>query len=174
MQPVVLEQNLFVLRQARDLLSRVDDETYRTPDPVARASLGAHLRHCLDAYRCFLSGAEGGSVDYDRRDRDPRIEHDVAFADAVVRAIEEALPPFGAELDRELLVRSDCETQEEGQEEGWTSSTVGRELRYLFSHTVHHFAILALVLRHRGIEPGEEFGVAPSTLAFRRAVSESG
>jgi hypothetical protein len=51
------------------------------------------------------------------------------------------------------------------------ASTVARELQFLLSHTVHHYALIALILRLQGFEPGEEFGVAPSTLAhWRREV----
>jgi hypothetical protein len=41
---------------------------------------------------------------------------------------------------------------------------VGRELQYLLSHTIHHYAIIGSILRAQGVEPGPDFGVAPSTL----------
>lgn len=164
----VLEQNLFVLRQGRELLRQLDQTTYGDVDPMAKASPGAHLRHCLDAYRCFLRDQESGRVDYDRRERDPRVETDPAVAAAWIAEIVDALPALEGMLERSLMVRADCDSAEEG---GWTASTVARELRYLFSHTVHHFAILAIILRHRGLEPDEDFGVAPSTLAFRRSLA---
>ena len=44
----------------------------------------------------------------------------------------------------------------------------GRELLFLISHTVHHFALIAFMLRSFGIEPGDKFGVAPSTLRYRQ------
>jgi hypothetical protein len=44
-------------------------------------------------------------------------------------------------------------------------STLVRELLFLVSHTVHHFAVIRLLLAAEGIDPGEEFGTAPSTLA---------
>ena len=33
-------------------------------------------------------------------------------------------------------------------------------------HTIHHFSLMAILLRFEGIEPGEEFGVAPATLRY--------
>jgi hypothetical protein len=33
---------------------------------------------------------------------------------------------------------------------------------------VHHYALIAALLRQRGFEPGEEFGVAPATAAHWR------
>jgi hypothetical protein len=42
---------------------------------------------------------------------------------------------------------------------------MARELGMLLSHTVHHYALIAMLLRARGIEPPADFGVAPSTRA---------
>ncbi len=53
-------------------------------------------------------------------------------------------------------------------ESSWATSSVERELQFLRSHTVHHFALIAVILRLSGLEPGEEFGVAPSTLRYRK------
>jgi hypothetical protein len=36
---------------------------------------------------------------------------------------------------------------------------------------VHHYAIVAIMLRAEGCEPGAEFGVSPSTLAHWRRAS---
>ena len=43
-------------------------------------------------------------------------------------------------------------------------SSLARELSYVLSHTVHHYALAAVLLRHQGVEPGPELGVAPATL----------
>jgi uncharacterized damage-inducible protein DinB len=48
---------------------------------------------------------------------------------------------------------------------------VGRELQFLASHTLHHYALIAALLRLQGVEPGEEFGVAPGTLEHRRRLA---
>jgi hypothetical protein len=53
--------------------------------------------------------------------------------------------------------------------EPYLSSTIGRELQSLSSHTVHHFALIAMSLRAMGIPVEEDFGVAPSTLRYRTA-----
>jgi hypothetical protein len=51
----------------------------------------------------------------------------------------------------------------------WSRSTAARELQFLVSHTVHHYALIAFILRANGIDPGADFGVAPSTLAHRKS-----
>jgi hypothetical protein len=39
----------------------------------------------------------------------------------------------------------------------------------LLRHTVHHYAIVRLLLAERGVECDPDLGVAPSTLAYRQA-----
>jgi hypothetical protein len=46
-------------------------------------------------------------------------------------------------------------------------STACRELQALRSHTIHHFAVIAMALHAWGIAADPDFGVAPSTLAAR-------
>jgi len=48
----------------------------------------------------------------------------------------------------------------------WCTSSVLRELDCLQSHTVHHYSLIAMLLRLHEIDPGEEFGVAASTLKY--------
>jgi hypothetical protein len=47
-------------------------------------------------------------------------------------------------------------------------TTLGRELLFLSSHTVHHFALVAQYCRAAGVEPEQDFGKAPATRAFER------
>jgi hypothetical protein len=44
---------------------------------------------------------------------------------------------------------------------GW--STLGRELAFVLSHTIHHQALIALLLAIRGLHVPDRFGYAPST-----------
>jgi hypothetical protein len=37
------------------------------------------------------------------------------------------------------------------------------------SHTVHHYALVKLLLEDAGVDAGAEFGVAPSSLAYQAA-----
>jgi uncharacterized damage-inducible protein DinB len=169
MMPVaVLQQNLHFLHQGAKLLARLGDEAFKAPpgDRPRTAGVGSHLRHCLDFYRCFLRDLESGRIDYDRRDRDLRIESDrsaalVALEDVVNRlqALDEV------QADRTIEVRGDAGPCEDPAA-AWHRSTVGRELRFLASHTVHHYALIAHLLRALGVELDEEFGVAPATLRY--------
>jgi hypothetical protein len=48
----------------------------------------------------------------------------------------------------------------------WSHSTVRRELQFLLSHTVHHFALIAVLLERFEIAVPDDFGIAPSTLRY--------
>jgi hypothetical protein len=69
---------------------------------------------------------------------------------------------------RQLQVRAEQASSETPR---WSDSSAGRELQFLISHTVHHYAVVAILLRLQGCDAAAEnpdFGVAPSTLAHRK------
>lgn len=164
-------ENCHFLRQGLALVDALDDELFASVHGPARSNVGAHLRHCIDYYRCFLRGLDGGRVDYDARERQAGIETDrdtarAALADLVARL--EAIDA-GA-VHQSLQIKVDTAAWHDPALH-WSRSTVLRELQFLLSHTVHHYALIAQMLRARGFEPGEGFGVAPSTLEHRHAVA---
>jgi len=52
-------------------------------------------------------------------------------------------------------------------------SSVSRELQVLSSHTIHHFALIAMTLRLHGVEMDPDFGMAPSTLRYLAHAAEA-
>ena len=50
-----------------------------------------------------------------------------------------------------------------------SGSSLSRELEFLVSHTVHHFALITVLSNHFEIEVPENFGVAPTTLRYRES-----
>jgi hypothetical protein len=164
--------NVVYLDQGVDLLSRLDDPTFTaSPDGLYRGGVGAQFRHCIDFYTCFLDGLGAGRVDYSRRRRDPRVETSREHAVAAAGAVRDRLFEIGvSEGPRAVAVRSEEPSARPGPLD-WCGSTVGRELQFLVSHTIHHYAMIAAVLRLLGhdvrrVFPG--FGVAPSTLSHWR------
>ena len=158
-QAALLAANLQVLQQGADLLRHIDDEQYTlTARPLFSYGVGSHLRHCLDFYQSFLAGIAQGRVDYDARERDERTAQARDFALARLARLTMSLPECLADTPVALRVRQDGLP--------WAVSSVERELQFLLSHTVHHFALIALILRLQGVEPGPEFGVAPATLEY--------
>jgi hypothetical protein len=160
-------QNIELLRQGITLLGEISDEVYSAAGQGHETSyrVGPHLRHCVDAYSCLLVGLEDRLVDYDGRGRDPRLESErSAGREALGRLVEGLGRLAGVDPETELRVRVDTPAGATGPE-ATSHSTLHRELQFLVGHTVHHFALIAMILRQNGVDPGREFGVAPSTLA---------
>lgn len=154
----LLTANLQVLQQGIELLTQLDDEQYTmTAGPLFAYGVGSHFRHCLDSYQCFLQGLPTGRIDYDRRERDELTAQDRQHASTRITWTMELL----CELLHSFEHGAVCVRQDGPQ---WAASSVTRELQFLLSHTVHHYALIALILRLQGFNPAAEFGVAPSTL----------
>ena|SRR5687767_4640656 len=126
------------------------------------SSIGAHIRHNLDFVNAFMNGAATGRINYNARVRDRRVENDRRYAIEQLSAAVRRLNGIkGSAMRSNILVRSEID---EGE---WHVSSVGREIEFLNSHTVHHYALVARLIRDIGQLVNGTFGVAPSTLRFR-------
>lgn len=165
MQTLVLA-NLHFLSQAERLVAPLDDPLFSKPaEGFYRSTIGGHLRHCLDHYDSFSNGLAERKVDYDQRMRLPELESKTRKALAKIREVSAALKSLSeGSAATTLLIKMDCGLSTVA----WQTSTVGRELQFLVSHTVHHFAMIGGICREFGVELESEFGVAPSTIRHRR------
>ena len=160
----LIAQNTRYLDQAAALLLRLDAETLTHRGPGFESGpVGTQLRHVIDAFACFLKGWPGRHVNYDARERDERIESDPAHAARRLAAIRHGLESMSASDGAEPLTV----TMDDPRDlPAAAPSSLARELQFLTSHTIHHFAVIALILRAMGVEVDREFGVAPSTLRY--------
>jgi hypothetical protein len=174
--------NATFLRQGVGLIDRLSDEQFRAGPPVdpllataralfQRGAVGAHFRHVLDHYVSFFEGLDGGLVDYDRRSRDRALERDRGLCQGCLGAFVRRLEGLAVDGEEALLLTALGGAAHEGGQAVPGTSSVSRELQFLASHTVHHYAIIAVIARLFGVEPGDEFGVAPSTLEYERGAS---
>jgi hypothetical protein len=166
-QSFLVQGNVHWLRQALRLLGRLDDAAYSTtPAGFAPHRAGAHLRHIVEFYQCFLEGLQSSHIDYDARRRDEAIESSRGAASAAIRTIIRTLET-SVELrgERIIWVRMEDAAASDVRE-SFMESSISRELQVLSSHTVHHFALIAMTLRMHGVEMDPDFGMAPSTLRY--------
>ncbi len=165
---VALEANCHFLRQGAELLARVPAAAYAQTSRPGWAPVGAQFRHVLDHYLAFLAGVGAGMIDYDARERNPRIERDPSEAANLADELTQRLAALTLrDPNRPLSVQ--MRTGDGDVMPDWRPSSLGRELQFLVSHTVHHYALIKLLLEDHGIYAGEEFGVAPSTIVWQRA-----
>jgi hypothetical protein len=165
---VLIETNIRWLCQALALLERIDDAVFATsPVGMEPHRAGAHLRHIIEFYRAFLEGFGSFHIDYDVRRRDPEIERSREVASAAIRAIIRELTSSPAlRFDAIIWVRME-DAPATAVAEPYMESSIDRELQVLSSHTIHHFALIAMTLRLHGVEMPPDFGMAPSTLRYQ-------
>jgi uncharacterized damage-inducible protein DinB len=157
----LVAQNVELIDQALALLGQLEE----APADGRFATVAPHFRHCIDFYDCFLRGLDLHSVDYDERQRSPEMEAAPAAAAAALVRVRGRLVELDDDAPSEpLRVRGDVD----GEDTPWSQSTVGRELLFLLSHTVHHHALIALLLERHGATAPADFGMAPSTLRHAR------
>ena len=158
-----------VLRQTAALLESLTDEQYaRKPVGVVPSSIGGHVRHCLDHVEAVLRGAGDGLLDYDRRERGTDVERSRTAALETIRRQERQLldfpwPDGRSPLRLSVLLSPDAPP-------AVVLSSLGRELAFALSHTIHHGALIAVMAKLLGVVVPPDFGYAPSTLAHGRRV----
>ncbi|HSG90192.1 MAG TPA: hypothetical protein VLA56_13350 [Pseudomonadales bacterium] len=101
-------------------------------------------------------------LDYDARRRCARFETSPAFAIERLASIAEALEALRARpADLPLAMRARMDSANDAAVA--TATTLGRELVFLVSHTVHHGALIALLLARGGRTPDPRLWIAAST-----------
>lgn len=162
--PAAILPIVAVLRQLADVIQAMTDEQYRKkPVGVVSSNVGGHVRHCLDHVEALLAGVETGEVNYDERRRGTEVETSRGAALAVIRRQERQLLAFPACSERRPLRLSTLVSSSLPPSE--VETTVGRELAFVLSHTVHHNALIAVMAQALGVAVPDRFGYAPSTIA---------
>jgi hypothetical protein len=140
---------------------------------VYAQAVGPHVRHTIEHYQALLGAlAVGeGCVDYDARLRDLRVQTDPTMTLAALQHLTASFATLAEDphlhLDTPLTTR--LQAGAKGELELQVKTTLGRELLFLSSHTVHHYALIGQYCRAAGVEMGHDFGKAPATVAFEQA-----
>jgi len=152
-----------LLADLQYILEELTDLQYVQPIRVlSQATIGQHNRHILEFFIELNKGYDSGIVDYDKRSRNHTIETDRAFAIQTIRVITENID----KPDRDLLLNV-----EYGNHPVFTNYF--RELVYNLEHTVHHMALIRIGLNTiSDLAIPEHFGVAASTLKYRKACAQ--
>lgn len=160
-----------VLLQGLGLLFELRDKTFShfagTP---FNASVGQHYRHVLEHFQSLIRGLRAGEINYDARERNPRLQSEVAYASIATCDVLRALKKY----TDEILSRNCSVINSVGYGASHASrfeSNVSRELGYCIGHAIHHFAIVRLICHEIDVRVPAEFGVAPSTLKHMSALA---
>lgn len=161
--PAIVLSLIAELERGVALLDQIGDAVYISKSETS-GSVGQHFRHNLNFVEAVLNGIQLGRIDYARRIRDARIEADRAYAtERFEAAILRLLHLKATDSAKEVSVVSEV------NDTALYRSSVGRELEFAYSHTVHHHALIAEKLRAQGVEVDALLGVAPSTKRYWKA-----
>ncbi|MBV6439283.1 MAG: hypothetical protein DYG98_24100 [Haliscomenobacteraceae bacterium CHB4] len=155
---------LAVVHQINHVLDQLEPHEYRCQLPEFEGStLGQHFRHILEFFQCLEKGVHNGTVDYAGRERNLLYEDNPGLTASAFQSFAEALPL----LDISHVV--DVRAEFGGLERPSYSSTVGRELMFVYDHAIHHLAIIkiGLLCHFPHVQADKDLGVSPSTIKAR-------
>lgn len=164
----LVAENAHAINQLAELLVVMPGQLYRqTFGAKKQHVIGKHVRHIIDHYMALLkavNGRAGGPLDYEKRQREQDLELDNHAACNRLLAIINSLGRLADVPQNTLLTMEHLS----GEQRRTVSTSVDRELVFLASHTVHHMAIIAMLVEQGGIEVRDGFGVHPSTLRHQQ------
>ena len=149
------------LDELTDLLNQLSDKDYSKPClALSNATIGEHTRHILEMFQCLQNGYDSGIINYDNRERNNRIQTETDFAKQCITEIKAGLQSENKIMFLEQFI------------DGLTmriQSNYYRELLYNLEHCVHHQALIKVaVLQFENILIDDNFGVARSTIEYRK------
>ncbi len=154
----LIDSNIQGLEEGAELIRLLQKDQYTQGfKPAFQSTIGAHFRHVLEHYRCFSTQIVGGTFCYDKRERDQLLECDSGYA---LRTIDELIESLSVLANPNVGVEFFIEDEQASRQ---IQTNLNRELLFLQSHTVHHYAIIGAMTRAFGNQPDEDFGVAIAT-----------
>lgn len=161
----MFKSSLETLEQFKQVLSELPKDCYsRSCEILSNATIGQHTRHIIELYLCLIKGYELSDVSYDRRERNLKIEEDLTYALDKLTYIQENLnkPNRTIKISYDLAGEANC-----------MDSNYFREVMYNLEHTIHHQALIKVGIKHFSTqEIPESFGVAPSTIQYRKVCAQ--
>jgi uncharacterized damage-inducible protein DinB len=150
-----------LLDQMAAELWEIDPQAYAArPLEGVSGSIGEHVRHVLDHIGALLHAGYPAVLSYDNRERGTTVETDPAVAMQQIFRLKAALDQFsGRDLGEHVQVMSKVSSG--ATVAGW--STLARELAFVVGHTIHHQAMIAVLLAFNGVVVSDGFGYAPTT-----------
>jgi hypothetical protein len=153
------------LNELVSLLSQLSNDDFTAPcKALSNSTIGEHTRHIIEMFQCLENQYESGVVNYDKRNRDYKIQSDTGFALQCIDVVKNQLEKENKKIMLQQIV--DCE-------ELYIESNYFRELLYNLEHCIHHQALIKVaVLQCEHLQIDEDFGVARSTIEYRKQCAQ--
>jgi hypothetical protein len=153
------------LNELKELLRQLSDSEYSKPCPeLSNSTIGEHTRHIIEMFQCLEVQYPSGMVNYDRRERNSRIQSETKFANECIDTIQQNLDKENKTLELQQIIDG---------EEIRIQSNYYRELLYNLEHCIHHQALIKVaLLKYQNISVSTNFGVARSTVEYRNQCAQ--
>lgn len=153
------------LTELSDLLDQLSNEEYASPcRELSNSSIGAHTRHIIELFQCLDNQYESGCINYDNRLRDYPIQSDVFVAKEALKNILNAI----SKPNKKVVLQQVIDGEPLNIESNYT-----RELLYNLEHCIHHQALIKVaILQMNHLQIDEDFGVARSTIEYRKQCAQ--
>lgn len=147
------------------LLNQLSNDDFTLPcKSLSDSTIGEHTRHIIEMFQCLENQYQSGVVNYDNRKRDYRLQTDTGFALQSIHNTKSQLEKENKVLMLQQIIDG---------EELCIESNYFRELLYNLEHCIHHQALIKVaVLQMAHLDIDEDFGVARSTIEYRKQCAQ--
>lgn len=162
---MIQESAIKQLNNLQAILLQIKKEDYNLELAILKgASIGKHTRHIIEFYQSLLFDNQCEVINYDKRNRSLILEENAHFALQALVEISKAIESTAEDRPLRLVTDSNGTAIE-------MMTSLFRELYYNEEHTVHHLAIIGLIIptHFAYINTDENFGYASSTITFLKA-----
>ena len=180
----VIRGNIEAIHQGIDLISALSDEQYvHIASPYVSSSIGAHFRHVVDMYSALMTSDSSQQVsdivDYDVRRRGALIEKSRDVAIEELRSLEHWITQLAGNVSESCGVDAIAKQKQQpislksevtlsDSRSVIVESSLIRELIFVGSHAVHHYALINVIAKLQGVRLSGSLGIAPATATFLR------
>jgi len=153
------------LEELIELLSQLSNGEYTKPClSLSNATIGEHTRHIIELFQSLENHYDNGIINYDDRKRDYQIQTDKDFASQAIIKVSNLLDKPNKDLQLSHFIDGN---------EVLTNSNYHRELLYNLEHCIHHQALIKVaVLEYNHLQINDTFGVARSTIEYRKPCAQ--
>ncbi|WP_264566612.1 DinB family protein [Flavobacterium sp. N3904] len=144
-----------------ELLNQLSQGEYsKSCFELSGASIGEHTRHIIEMFQCLNRNYDSGIVNYDKRERNVLIETNTDFAIQMILDIKNSISKDNKNIELQQIIDGNAVH---------IQSNYYRELLYNLEHCIHHQALIKVaILKCESIVVDDNFGVARSTIEYRK------
>jgi hypothetical protein len=153
------------LDELLDLLDQLSEKEYsKSCFELSGTSIGEHTRHIVEMFQCLNKNYDSGIVNYDKRERNVLIQTKADFALQMILDIKNSIAKENKNLELQQMIDGTAIK---------IQSNYHRELLYNLEHCIHHQALIKVaILKFENVTVDENFGVARSTIEYRKQCAQ--